>query len=55
MDKIKQGDYVKIIKVTSHFYNCIGEAFKKGNGDNWEIVLDYGIGVYFSEKDLQKI
>ena len=52
---IKLGDRVKIIKISSAFYGCIGEVFKRGNGTCWEIILDNNIGVYFFESEFQSL
>jgi len=51
--KIKIGNMVKIIKENSAFRHCEGEVITQGNGTMWQVLLDWNIGVYFSEKDLK--
>jgi len=50
---IKLGDEVKIINLKSCFYGKIGEIIAQGNGIMWEVMLDYGVGIYFTETDLE--
>jgi len=52
---IKIGDKVKIINIKSCFFGQIGEILLQGNGEMWEVMLKYGVGIYFTEKDLEVI
>jgi hypothetical protein len=52
---IKLDDKVKIIKSDSAFYGCIGEVITQGNGSNWQVLLDNGIGIYYRENELEKV
>jgi len=52
---MKIGDKVKIIKATSNWFGIIGEIITQGNGTNWQVDVGWGIGIYYSEKDLKII
>lgn len=51
--KLEVGNKVKIINPKSCFCGQIGEIISQGNGNMWEVMLKYGVGIYFNEDDLE--
>ena len=52
---MRVGDIVKIIKKDSAFENYIGAIISQGNGENWQVEVIQGVGVYFSIKELERV
>jgi hypothetical protein len=52
---LERGKKVKIIKLNSAWYGKIGEIFSGGNGNMWQVTMGLGIGIYFSENELEEI
>jgi hypothetical protein len=50
---MKIGDKVRIINPSSHFYGVLGEIITKGNGNNWQVEVFSGVGIYYFESELK--
>lgn len=54
-NKFNIGDEVKIISISSNFYNQIGKIITKEIGKYWQVEIISGVGIYFGENELLNI